>query len=61
MCQRAAEIGHPYSFDPVIGTDAQSDDRVLRIGVFRKTGKRLVVRQKDYLRMNARDFHDATP
>jgi len=42
--QGAAEIGDPQTFHPVIGAQPQRDDRVFRVGIFRKPGERLVVR-----------------
>ncbi len=58
--QRAAEIGDAEPLDPVIGAQAQPDDRVFRVRVLRETGERLVVRQQDDAGFERGDFHRAT-
>ena len=58
--QRAAEIGDAEPLDPVIGAQAQPDDRVFRVRVLREAGERLVVRQQDDAGFERGDFHRAT-
>src|SRR2546429_6640423 len=55
--QRAAEITDPEPLDPVIAAQLEPDDRVLRIGIFRKAAERLVIRQQHDAGFQRGDLH----
>src|SRR5947208_13619469 len=58
--QRAAEIADAEPLDPIVAAQLEPDDRVFRIGVFRKAAERLVIRQQHDAGFKRGDFHGSS-